>query len=169
MRHVPAGSLVVLALLATGCDSRAPRQAIPARGVDPGANANAESEASAGSVVIVSRPKTRPKKKFVYQGRTAEQWGAALLAREEDEVWRASLALRIMGTEGRPYLIKGLQNSSPHTRRICLETLSVCDFRCYGEDGRRLLVELAGDDADVRIRERAALYLAQWNRAIPAP
>src|SRR5713101_949034 len=155
MRHLPASALIVVSLLAAGCDSaRAPKQAIPA------ANANAESEASGGSVVVVSHPKTRPKKKLLYQGRTAEQWGQALGARDEDEIWRASLALRVLGAEGRPHLVKGLQSPAPTTRRICLETLSVCDLRSYGEDGRRLLVELAGDDADVRIRERAALYLS---------
>jgi hypothetical protein len=163
MQNRPAAALVVLGLLAAGCDSsRAPRQAIP------GANANAETEASGGTVVV-SRPKVKPKKKLIYQGRTAEQWEQVLATGDEDQIWRASLALRIMGAEGRPHLVKGLQSPAPHTRRICLETLSVCDFRCYGEEGRRLLVELAGDEADVRIRERAALYLSQWSRAIPAP
>jgi hypothetical protein len=164
MRDAHASALIVLGFLAAGCDSaRAPKQAIPA------ANASAESEASAGSVVVESRPQSRPKKKVLYQGRTAEQWGAALGAPDENEIWRASLALRVLGAEGRPHLVKGLQSPAPNTRRICLETLSVCDFRCYGEDGRRLLVQLAGDDADVRTRERAALYLSQWSRAIPAP
>jgi hypothetical protein len=164
MRHSHAAALVVLGLLAAGCDSsRAPRQAIP------GASSNNETQASGGDTVMVSRPKAKPKKKVLYQGRTAEQWGQILAAGDEDQIWQASLALRVMGAEGRPHLVKGLQSPAPHTRRICLETLSVCDFRSYGEDGRRLLVELAGDDADVRIRERAALYLSQWSRAIPAP
>ena len=98
-----------------------------------------------------------------------EEWAEALQAKEQEEVWRAARALHVMGAEGRPYLWQGLENPSVHTRRICLENLTVADLRCYGDDGRRRLVTLAGDVEDVRIRERASYYLAQWRYAIPAP
>jgi hypothetical protein len=105
----------------------------------------------------------------LYQGKTAEQWGASLAAKEWETAWRASWALRILGPEGRPHLIKALQNPNPQTRRIALESLTVSDLRAYGENGRQLLVKLAGDKADARIRERACLYLSMWRQVIPAP
>jgi hypothetical protein len=164
MRTIHAAPLLALGLIAAGCDARPPRQTIP-----PGNAAPSEIEASGGTTTVVNRPKTRPKRQLLYQGRTPEQWGQLVNSRDAEEVWRACLALRILGAAGRPHLVKGLQSSSPEARRMCLATLSVCDLRVYGEEGRRMLVELAGDDADVRIRERATLYLSQWNRAIPAP
>jgi hypothetical protein len=79
------------------------------------------------------------------------------------------MALRVFGSEGRPHLMRALESSNPQTRFIALESLSLADFRSYGDDGRRLLIKLSGDRNDFRIRERAASYLAQWREAIPAP
>jgi hypothetical protein len=93
----------------------------------------------------------------------------ALEAKENEEIWRAARALHIMGAEGRPHLYRGLDSASTHTRRICLENLTVADVRCWGDEGRQRLVTLAGDVEDVRIRERASYYLAQWRSSIPAP
>jgi hypothetical protein len=77
--------------------------------------------------------------------------------------------LAVLGHEGRGLLFQGLESSEPETRRMCLERLSICDFKKQGESGRQLLVKMAGDHDDVRIRERATSYLSQWHGTIPAP
>ena len=104
-----------------------------------------------------------------YQGKTLEQWAEALNESNTTVVFRASRALRVMGGAGRPYLIQGLDSPSPETRRICLESLSVSDFKSYGQRGRDLLLKLAGDPADLRIRHRAMMYVGQWKDAVPSP
>ena len=111
----------------------------------------------------------RPSRKaLVYGGKTPEQWGQMLGETDREEVLEACRALKVLGTEGRPHLIRGVSNSKPETRRLCLETLTVGDFRRQGEAGRQVLVKLSGDVADVRIRERAMAYLAQWDKAAPS-
>ena len=77
--------------------------------------------------------------------------------------------MHILGSEGRPYLIQGLESPYAENRRAALEALTVSDMRSYGEEGRQMLIKLAGDHGDMRIRDRATLYLTQWNRATPAP
>lgn len=104
-----------------------------------------------------------------YQGKTAEEWGQVLARADRETAVSACRALRILGAEGRPYLLQALENPSSETRRLSLEYLSVSDVRCFGERGRQLLLHLAGDRADMRIRDRANHYLAQWSRAIPSP
>jgi hypothetical protein len=115
-----------------------------------------------------SRP-PGPAQASSYQNLTPAQWGQRLESPDRDRVLEACRALWVLGGQGRPYLIQGLDSSSPQTRRLCLETLTVSDLRTLGESGRQLLVKLSGDPADLRIRERAHVYLGQWNRAVPAP
>jgi hypothetical protein len=114
-----------------------------------------------------SRP-PGPARETSYQGRTPEQWGRLLEDPDRSRVREACRALWILGPQGRPYLIQGLESPSPETRRLCLETLTVSDLRTAGEPARQLLVKLAGDRTDLRIRERAQAYLVQWSRAAPA-
>jgi hypothetical protein len=111
----------------------------------------------------------RPGMPPLFHGRSPEEWGRLLDDADREDAARACHALRVLGAEGRPYLIQGLQNPRTETRRVCLENLSVSDLRAAGESGRQLLLALAGDRTDLRIRERAGLYLAQWPRAIPSP
>lgn len=104
-----------------------------------------------------------------YQGKTAKQWGEVLVAADRKAALEAAWALKILGAEGRPQLIRGLESGKPHIRRTSLESLSVSEIRAYGDRGRDMLVMLAGDRDDPCIRERACLYLMQWRNAIPAP
>jgi hypothetical protein len=92
-----------------------------------------------------------------------------LQGHDHAEVAEACRALRVLGTEGRAHLFEGLQSPRAETRRLCLETLTISDFKRQGESGRQLLVGLAGDHADIRIRERATAYLSQWHGTIPSP
>jgi len=119
--------------------------------------------------VTVQRATAKPRAPSKYHGWTAERWAEALEHRDRESIRRAAQALKVLGAEGRPYLIAGLESSNPETRRFCLEVLTVADFRVYGEQGKQLLVKLAGDPVDLRIRERANQYILQWNQAIPAP
>lgn len=105
----------------------------------------------------------------MYQGRSIEEWAQALQAKEQEEIWRAARALHVLGAEGRPHLYHGLESPSVHTRRICLENLTVADLRCWGDEGRQRLVTLAGDPDDLRIRDVASYYLMQWKYVTPAP
>src|SRR5437899_2049210 len=138
-------SLATLVLGVAGCDMpRGPKLAIStARG----------SDAEADEPVVVARkpqpsvPATTP-----YQGKTLEQWAQALNDDNPSVVSRASRALHVMGAAGRPYLIQGLESHNPETRRMCLERLTVSDFKSYGQRGRDLLLKLAGDPVDLRIR-----------------
>jgi hypothetical protein len=161
MRTVCVVALLVASLSVAGCDPiKAPRQAVPG---EPEPATESEPAKPAWPP-----PQTAAKSwKKLYQGKTLEQWAEALNAREEEEIWRAAQALHILGAAGRPHLYHGLESPFVHTRRICLMTLTVGDIRCYGDDGRRKLVDLAGDQEDMRIRERASYYLALWRKVIP--
>lgn len=156
-------TVVVTALLtlACSCDSyRGPRLSIstaasPSRSVTT-ERASLSRASGVGTATI-------------YGGRTPEQWAQVLNTPNREEVAEAARALKVLGTEGRPYLLQGLESSQAETRRLCLENLTVSDFKTLGEAGRQLLVKLAGDPADMRIRGRATAYLSQWNGTIPAP
>jgi hypothetical protein len=165
IRHVVA--LLVVALGVAGCDPiKAPKQAVPGQ---PEPAPESQADKPADKPPDWPPPPTAAKAhKKLYQGRTLEQWAEALNAKEEEEIWRAARALHILGAAGRPFLYRGLESPSVHTRRICLMVLTVADIRCYGDDGRRRLVELAGDQEDMRIRERASYYLAMWRKVVPA-
>lgn len=114
-------------------------------------------------------PVVKPASKSRYMGKSPEDWSLALSSSELETVRQAATALRVLGAEGRPYLIQGLDNTVPETRRLCLDNLTVSDLRALGDEGRKLLVRLAGDRADLRIRERAARFLSEWDRAVPSP
>jgi hypothetical protein len=145
-----------------GCDSsEAPRMAVPTGA----AGRSAEAAAPSGA----AKAKAAPAAKVRYHGRTAEQWAQALEDPSLDTVRQACRALKVLRGEGRQYLLKGLESSVPETRRMCLEALSVSDLRSFGDPGREILVRLAGDPADVRIRELATRYLKEWHQTIPAP
>jgi hypothetical protein len=154
--------LVLAALGVLGCDnSRAPRMAVPTNSTN---SADPKANPDTGPIALSSLPvKTR------YQGRSPEEWGQVLASEDLNQARQAALALKILRAEGRPYLVKGLESPLPETRRLCLECLTVSDLRCYGDQGRKALVKLAGDRMDMRIRERATQYLKEWDRSIPAP
>ena len=152
--------LLLLALAAAGCDGpRLPKGAIPSGTAPEGAEPTHRLTGLPHHV----RHRNR------YQGRTADEWAKELESKDLTEIWRAAQALHVLGAEGRPHLVHGLESASADTRRVCLENLTVPDLRAYGEEGQRLLVQLAGDHDDMRIRERASYYLKEWNRWIPAP
>jgi hypothetical protein len=148
-----------------GCDlSRPPRLAIPK---EEASQAEVSTPLAEGSRPAAPGALASPKLRR-YHGRTAEQWGQALVEGNLDQVYRASQALRVLGADGRQYLVQGLESPNPESRRLALETLTVSDMRSFGDEGRQTLVRLAGDRSDLRIRERAAYYLSQWNETIPA-
>jgi hypothetical protein len=158
MRRTVLVVLPVLALLACACDGyRGPRLALATN-----AGATAAAGRPTGGAPVAKSP-------TVYGGKTAEQWGKVLQANDRAEVVEACRALRVLAGEGRPFLYRGLDSTNPETRRLCLESLTIADFKKMSEPGRQKLVTLAGDRDDVRIRERAVLYLSQWNDSIPAP
>jgi hypothetical protein len=160
MYRTVRAALPWLAFFAAACDGyRGPRLALQT-------NAARETPAARTASGTTTRSGKGP---IVYGGKTAEQWGQALNDKDREEVAEACRALRVMGKEGRPYLIQGLDNSNPETRRLCLESLTIADFKKMGDAGRTRLVKLAGDHDDMRIRERAAQYLRQWHGSIPSP
>jgi len=116
----------------------------------------------------LKRPSLKPRPAMQYEGLSAQEWGNFLFTPDRQNALKACKALKVMGAEGRPQLFRGLDSPHPESRRLCLEHLSPSDLRSFGEPGRQALLRLSGDGADVRIRERASAYLAQWNRAIPA-
>jgi hypothetical protein len=158
--------LAALCMVLSGCRFfRSTKVALP-----KGSTVSTTSPGSASSTGDVQKTVTQVKSKAAYQGRSVEEWGDALLKNpDQDTAVRASRALHIMGGEGRPYLIAALDSPFAENRRAALDALTVSDMRSYGEDGRQMLVKLAGDPGDMRIRQRATLYLVQWNRATPAP
>jgi hypothetical protein len=175
MRTVFCAGAAALVLAAAGCDSyRGPRLALPTA---PGARAESttsttsatSTETAASAEPLPGRFVPQARSKVVYGGRTAEQWGDLLRSRDRDEVIEACRALRVLGAEGRPFLFQGLESLSAETRWICLNHLSVSDFKRQSEEGRRLLVRLAADRDDMRIRAHATSYLAQWYGAVPSP
>jgi hypothetical protein len=150
-------SLAVVGLGLPGCDYfKAPRMALPTSKTRPVSQSQ-------------PKPQTRLQAHRKYMGKTCEEWGEALSDPNPEVVRTATVALRVLGAEGRPYLIQGLESNIPETRRMCLENLTVSNLRGLGDDGRKLLVRLSGDRSDLRIRERAAHYLAEWDQHIPAP
>jgi hypothetical protein len=147
-----------LILLAYGCDSyRGPRLAVPTSATRDQASSNPEPIDNPGRTSVS------------YKGSTMEQWVQGLRSPDSRQVADSCQALTVLGHEGRSQLFQGLESSHAETRRLCLEHLSISDFKKHGESGRRLLVKLAADRSDIRIRERAAGYLAQWHGTIPSP
>lgn len=150
--------LVIVSGLVLGCDSSPePKLTIPT----PPKAASTLDKASAARSSLSAR-QTR------YHGKTAEEWARDLSDLDLDKLRQACLSLRILGAEGRSYLIQGLESPQAETRRMCLEVLSISDLLTLGEEGRQLLVKLAGDPQDIRIRERASEYLRDWKNHIPA-
>jgi hypothetical protein len=151
-------ALLLLPLLA-GCDDyRGPRLAMSTQ---PAGTAPAQRPVG-GAPPTPTGPK-------VYGGKTAEQWARALQGSNREEMTEACRALHVLGREGREHLFQGLDNPNPEARRLCLETLTIADFKKKADAGRQRLVKLSGDRDDMRIRERAALLLRQWHGSIPAP
>jgi hypothetical protein len=163
MRRLRFAMLATLFLSPTGCDYfKGPKLALSTA---PGSNST-QAEAAKPAV---QWPPSRPREQARFHGMTAEQWAKYVEHPDRVSIHNAARALRVLGAEGRPFLVQALDSSNPETRRICLESLTVADLRSYGEEGKRLLVKLAGDRSDLRIRERAGLYIAQWNQTVPAP
>ncbi|HKI35691.1 MAG TPA: hypothetical protein VKA46_27800 [Gemmataceae bacterium] len=159
MRRIILTVLPVLSLLAPACDDyRGPRLAMA---TNPGGTA-AAVRAPGGAPVARKGP-------TVYGGKTADQWAQLLQGHNREEAVEAARALHVLGREGREHLFRGLDCPHCETRRLCLETLTIADFKKMSEPGRQKLVALAGDRDDVRIRERAAFLLTQWHGSIPAP
>lgn len=157
MRWMRVNFVVLSALCLTGCPFfRGPKVAVPAK--------------ETASQPAETRKASQSKARNPYQGRTPEQWGETLLnSNDRSMVIQASRALQVLGSEGRPYLVQALESPYPENRRVALEALSVADLRAYGEQGRRVLIKLAGDHGDFRIRERAGAYLMEWNQVAPNP
>ena len=164
MRTAPLAAnilLFVASAFVVGCGFEGPRLAVPSTRAN-----NANQAAQPEPRKFAAKPQARKAPR--YHGKTAEQWSQTLQTTELEKKNQAGRALHILGSEGRPFLIQGLEDSNPETRRVCLEALTVSELRAAGDQGRQLLVKLAGDPMDIRIRERAGLYLSQWNRAAPA-
>ncbi len=159
MRRTSPAVLLSLTLLACACDDyRGPRLAI--------------STGAAGTPAAGRAPGGAPPHRdgpAVYGGKTAQQWAQVLKGSNRDEIVEACRALHVLGREGHEYLFQGLDSANSEARRLCLETLTIADFKKRSEAGRQKLVKLAGDRDDVRIRERAAYLLTQWHGSIPAP
>jgi hypothetical protein len=174
MHRICWGGVTILCLGLAGCDdgSGGPAHAVP--GTPPARGRTASTPVAppagegpkVGDRLAAAPQVTGPAR---YDGLTVAEWGARLTDPDRDVAWRAALALRVLGSEGRPYLMKALEDSGAQTRFIALESLSLADFRSYGEDGRRLLIKLSGDRLDFRVRERAVMYLARWRDSVPAP
>jgi hypothetical protein len=148
---------LLLALFAAACDDyHGPRLAM-----STGAAGTAPSRPAGGAPPSPTGP-------MVYGGRTAAEWGKLLQGGKREDVTEACRALHVMHREGREYLLQGLDSTNSETRRMCLETLTIADLKKLGDAGRHKLVKLSGDREDVRIRERAAFLLTQWNVSIPA-
>lgn len=171
-KHVTS-VLAACGLLACGCDGyRGPRLTVP-----PAPLANTEPATAAPPSSPVQVPAEAPatasakhehETECRYCGRTQSEWCTMLRSADRAEVIEACRALRVLGPEGRPHLLEGLDSPRAETRRLCFESLSLSDFKRQGEDGRRRLVKLAGDRHDMRIRERATSYLAQWHGSLSA-
>ncbi len=150
---------LLLALSAAACDDyRGPRLSI---------STNAAGTAPAGRPAGGAPPaKQGP---MVYGGKTADEWCEMLYSGNRQDVAEACRALHVMNREGCGHLVKGLDSSNAETRRMCLDTLTIADFKKLGDAGRQKLVKLSGDRDDVRIRERSTFLLQQWHGSIPAP
>ena len=158
--------LLGMGLGVCGCDSfHGPPLAISTAADDTGSK---QTSSTSTKTPGPPRPPTnRPL--IVYNGHTVEQWAQLLQSADRQQVFEACQALTVLGYEGRYLLFQGLESPHAETRLLCLEHLAVSDFKKQGETGRRLLVKLAADPDDIRIRDRATSYLGQWNRAVPAP
>jgi hypothetical protein len=165
MRWLQGCVVAVLGFALMGCGVKGPKLAMHTSS-ESKPNRPGAVDASAGAA---AKPQHKPRDKSKYHGWTAEQWAKALEGPQRETIVRACQALHILGAEGRPYLYRGLESDNPETRRLCLESLSVSDLRSFGEEGKQMLIKLAGDRADIRIRERASLYISQWSQALPAP
>lgn len=149
----------VLPLLVCACDDfRGPNLSLPT-------NSGGQGTQRATSRYLPGQNKAP----MVYGGKTAEQWAKLLDGKDREEIVEACRALHVLGREGRQHLFQGLSKANPETRRLCLETMTIADFKKFSEDGRMKLVVLAGDPDDMRIRDRAQRLLAQWHGSIPAP
>lgn len=114
------------------------------------------------------RPFFKPPSPMSYEGLSAHDWGQILVTGDRQSAQKACMALKVMGAEGRPHMLRGLDSPNPETRRLCLEQMPLADIRSFGETGKQTLIRLAGDPADIRIRERANTYLNQWSKTLPA-
>jgi hypothetical protein len=156
MRRLINFLLPFLGLGAMACDSyRGPKLALPTGQEQSGTTEHRQVGSRNGATL--------------YGGKTAAQWSESLKTNDRDQVSETCRVLHVLGSEGRPYLWQGLDNANPETRRCCLEHLSIADFKREGEGGRQKLVQLSGDPADIRIRERATALLQQWHGSIPSP
>lgn len=161
MRHLWLTIPAALCLSPAGCGYfKGPKLAL--------STAPSSTQAESEKPVVRWTP-SAPREQARIHGLTAEQWAKHLEHTDRTFILHAARALHVLGAEGRPHLVQGLDSANPETRRICLEALTVADLRSYGEEGKRLLVKLAGDRFDLRIRERAGLYISQWNQTVPAP
>ena len=148
----------ILPLLICSCDDfRGPNVSVPPNGDTAGQHGTNRSSSGGHSKLVV------------YGGKTADQWAKLLAGNDRDQVADACRALHVLGREGRQYLFQGLDSPNSETRRLCLETMTIADFKKMSETGRTKLVALSGDHDDMRIRERALYLLQQWNGSIPAP
>jgi hypothetical protein len=153
MRRLIRVVLPTLSLLACACDG--------AR--SPSLSTQLSGAARHQAALLAKRGPT------VYGGKTADQWGRALQGTDREQIIEACRALHVLGREGRQQLLTGLDSSNPEARRLCLDTLTIADFKGQGDSGRQKLVTLSGDRDDMRIRERAVQLLGQWHGSVPAP
>jgi hypothetical protein len=162
MRYLSVTCLLLTAFL-LGCN----RPGGPALSISTGAGA--EGAEGGGNARTVGWPRKKRLKPRTYQGKSVEDWGKLLDDGDPYTVARAVQALRVLGADGWSHLMKGMESSLPETRRLCLEGTSLPVFKAHGEDGRKILLKLAGDLDDIRIRQRASYYLQHWEGTAPAP
>lgn len=165
MRSVDWAKCALLASLLAGCDSsRGPRLG---QGPAP-ADAKNQEEPNDWIKRRIGQH-SQAAKSGRYHGKTVDEWAQLLNDSDREEIARGAQALWVLGARGRRHLMEGLESPSPETRRICLETLTVSDFKAEGEQGRLMLMKLMGDHADFRIRQIADSYIRQWSIALPSP
>ena len=111
MRHVRLAILLALLTTPAGCDYfKGPKLTIST------APTTTQTE---GEKAAVRWTPTQARDQMRFHGLTAEQWAKYLEHADRTAILRAARALHVLGAEGRPHLVQGLDSSNPETRRIC--------------------------------------------------
>jgi hypothetical protein len=98
-----------------------------------------------------------------FRGRTAEQWGEQLAARDPVVRQEAAVALRELGTAAAPQLVQAMKSPTPEVRLQAVETLAVPVVTENPKITLPVLLLLLQDPVPA-IREQAAIRLAWFDR-----